>query len=434
MARSDYRVDEATRTGAVDNTLALLQTLRQAIGFELPVRLWDGTEAGERDGFRVVLNHPWSARSLLGRDVDLSAGEAYVWGDIDVEGDMVAALHKVASIGHQGGFDRSVLARLLRQARRLPSPPGRPDRRRARLRGPRHSRGRDRAAISFHYDLPTDFYRTFLDRELVYSCGYFAELPVTTPERHLDEAQHRKLEMVCRKLRLKPGMRFLDVGCGWGSLILHAARHHGVSALGVTLSDEQASFARERIEREGLSDRVEVRLADYRELGETFDAIASVGMVEHVGPNNLLAYFTKQGELLADDGLLLNHGIVTRKPDEGHHVSPKSFVGRYVFPDGGLAPVWRVVREAERAELTITDVHQLRPHYAATLTAWVRRLEASRNAILDVATDVDYRIWRAYMAGSAVNFATGGLGVIQLLASKRLPSLPAGRGWMEPSG
>ncbi|CAN5868959.1 cyclopropane-fatty-acyl-phospholipid synthase family protein [soil metagenome] len=419
-----------TRAGdAAVETRRLLTAVTELTGVRLPVRLWDGTEAGDDDGFRVVLNHPWSARTLLGPHVDVAAGEAYVWGEVDLEGDIVAALDRLAAIGDSGLSARTWLS-LVPLARRLPRPPRHPRDRRAHLRGRRHSPDRDRAAIAFHYDLSTAFYRAFLDEDLVYSCAYWTDDEDDT----LAAAQARKLELVCRKLRLRPGMRMLDVGCGWGSLVLHAAQHHGVQALGVTLSAAQAEVARERVASAGLADRVEIRHVDYRDLGRTaeFDAIASVGMVEHVGPDHLAAYFKSLRALLSAGGLLLNHGIVTGAHDDVREQTDKSFVGRYVFPDGGLVPAWRVVSELEAAGFGLLDVEQLRPHYTRTLRAWVRRLEANHDTAVAAAGETDYRIWRAYMAGSAVSFARGSLGVVQVLGGKGLPALPAGRAWMLP--
>lgn len=413
---------------AIDVARDLHAVLSERSGAELPVRLWDGAELGPSQAtFRIVLNQPWALRAMLLPPTDLAAGEAFVRGDVDVEGDIVEAL---ASVQALAGADLPLAerARLARALLKLPKPPSRPTKRRARLRGRPHGKRRDRAAISFHYDLPQEFYEAFLDPDLVYSCGYFAE-----GDDDLAHAQQRKLDLVCRKLRLEPGMRLLDIGCGWGSLLAHAAAHYGVTGVGVTLSQTQAAAGRQRLEARGLGDRVEIRLQDYRDLDEQFDAIASVGMVEHVGAANLLEYFSTAHELLADGGLFLSHGIVTAEATEVRRRKVReTFVSAYVFPDGELTPAWRAPYEAERAGFEVLDLEQLRPNYALTLRAWLRNLERNREAVIAASSEVDYRIWRAYMAGSAVGFETGRIGVAQLLSGKSA-RVPLGREWMLPS-
>lgn len=406
----------------------LHRTVAASTGVELPVRLWDGSELGDADaGFRLVLHHPWSLRSMLWPASDLAAGEAYVEGDIDIEGDPVAAMATGAHIADQAlsGAER---LRLVRHVLALPRPPRRAHERRARLRGRRHSTARDREAIAFHYDLAHDFYASFLDRELVYSCAYFLD-----PDEDLATAQRRKLDVICRKLRLRPGQRLLDIGGGFGGLVIHAARHYGVDALAVTLSTTQAEAGRERVAAAGLSDRVEIRLADYRELESTFDAVASVGMVEHVGPGHLPEYFTTVRRLTAPGGLFCNHGIVIGHADRVRRDRGKDFTHTYVFPDGGLVPAWRMVEQGQRAGFGLLDVEQLRPHYALTLRRWVDRLERHHDRAVAAASEADYRIWRAYMAGAAAGFDSGDLGIVQvLLARPPLPDLPLGRSWMLP--
>ncbi len=412
---------------ARERTLAFVRAFHRHAGVTFPVRLWDGTEVGAGD-FRLVLNRPWSLRALLVPATDLNAGEAYLRDDIDVEGDLVAALHTIADLREDLGLlDRARLApRLLG----LPTPPGDPGimERAAMVTGRRHSRERDRDVVRFHYDLGNDFFRSFLDDDLVYSCAYFA-----TPDTPLGVAQRRKLDLVARKLHLRPGERFLDVGCGWGSLLIHAARHFGVRALGVTLSTEQARAALRRAEQAGVGDRVEVRVADYREVTGRFDAVASIGMVEHVGSDHLAGYFRHLRRLLADGGRLLNHGITTgaRRITRDLDANEATFIGRYVFPDGGLVPASRTIHEVEEAGLELLDVQQLRRHYALTLREWVRRLEANHDRAVAAASEVDYRIWRAYMAGSVVGFETDDLGVVQVLAGRNA-SLPLDRGFMAP--
>jgi cyclopropane-fatty-acyl-phospholipid synthase len=402
--------------------------LATATGTAFPIRLWDGTTHGDGP-FRLVLQHPWSLWAVLVPPSDLTAGEAYLRDDVDVEGDMVAAMHAVTDLRHRVGA--TTMVRLAPRLLRLPRPPRAREAlgRSARVSGRRHDRHRDRDAVTFHYDLGNDFFRCFLDDDMVYSCAYFA-----TPGTPLEVAQRRKLDMVARKLALRPGERVLDVGCGWGSFVIHAARRFGVRAVGITLSREQARLARDRAAAAGVADLVEIREADYRDVTGTFDAIASIGMVEHVGSDHLATYFRHLHGLLAPGGRLLNHGITTgtRRVVRDIDATSTSFVGRYVFPDGGLVPASRMVHEVEEAGFELLDVHQLRRHYALTLRAWVRRLEASHDRAAAVASEVDYRIWRAYMAGSVVGFEVNDLGVVQVLAGRGDTDLPLDRGFMAP--
>lgn len=418
--------------GARERVVGLHRELTRRSGVQLPVTLWDGTRLGPADrGFRLVLCHPWSLRAVLWPPVDRTPGEAYVEGDIDIEGDAVEAAAVAGRLGTALRAAPTAWAGMLRALMALPSPPKREHRRRARLRGRRHSPARDRAAIAFHYDLSTDFYRCFLDRQLVYSCAYFAD-----PEEELEAAQARKLDVICRKLRLAPGRRLLDIGCGFGSLLVHAARDYGVEGLGVTLSRTQAEAGREMAAAAGVGDRVEIRLADYRELTGQFDAVASVGMFEHVGPERLGEYFSHAYRLTRPGGLFCNHGIVTGHSERVRSSRTRDFAATYVFPDGGLVPAWRAVREEQRAGFQLLDVEQLRPHYALTLQQWVARLEANRETAVAESSEADYRIWRIYMAGSAHGFASGHLGVVQILGARPGPGvgdLPLGRAWMLPA-
>jgi cyclopropane-fatty-acyl-phospholipid synthase len=404
--------------------------LVDAAGTAVPVRLWDGRLLGDPSaGFEIVLRRPCGLRAMLLPPTDLAAGEAYLRGDIDITGDLVAALRAAADVVAR--LSPAARLRLARGLLALPAPARRDRPARARLHGRRHSLQRDRAAIAYHYDHPEAFYEQFLDAALVYSCAYFAD-----PAEPLETAQRRKLDLVCRKLRLRPGQRLLDIGCGWGSLLVHAARRYGVRAVGVTLSTTQAEAGRERVRAAGLEGQVGIRLADYRELHERFDAVASIGMVEHVGPENLLSYGRAVAALTEPGGPFLLHGIVLGDADRLRSGRERSFLSAHVFPDGGLAPVWRVTREMERAGWSFQDAQQLRPHYALTLREWVRRLEANRETATAVAGEEAYRTWRIYMAASALSFEQGALGVLQLLgANGRVPRapLPLGRAWMEPT-
>jgi cyclopropane-fatty-acyl-phospholipid synthase len=278
-----------------------------------------------------------------------------------------------------------------------------------RLRGRLHSLRRDQQAIQHHYDVSNRFYRLVLGPTMVYSCAYFA-----SEDESIDTAQQRKLDVVCRKLNLQQDERLLDVGCGWGSLVIHAATHYGVRAVGVTISPSQAELARARVREAGLSDRVEIRLADYRDTSDgPYDKIASVGMVEHVGTAQLPAYFAHLRELLKPGGLLLNHGIV--RPREQPR-NPKSFAWRYVFPDGELQTLSRVLGEMEKAGFEPRDAESLREHYALTLRRWYANQCANQDEATKEAGEQRERVWRLHNIGAALSFERGDLSVHQVVA------------------
>ena len=319
---------------------------------------------------------------------------------------------------------------MFRHLAALPADDGATDIRHARAEhtvgrtGNRHAKARDRSAIQYHYDVGNDFYALWLDERMVYSCAYWA-----TPSQSLESAQVAKLDLVCRKLRLRPNERFLDVGCGWGALVIHAAQHYGVTAVGITLSDAQATLARERIAAAGLSDRCTIELRDYRDLParSSFDKIASLGMVEHVGVDNLPRYFRSLHGALADGGLLLNHGIVNvsvarpttwRDRIERRIWRRDAFIDQYVFPDGKLGPLHAVIAGAEGAGFETRDVESLREHYVLTLHEWVRRLTTQADAARAMVGDRVFRTWRLYMAAAAHGFASGRLNVVQTLLAK----------------
>jgi cyclopropane-fatty-acyl-phospholipid synthase len=401
---------------------------------DFAVRYWDGTSeqpAGRRPPFSLEIRHPAALRRMLLPPTELSIVEAYIRGDIDIGGDIERAAHLGDVVMRRVGSVRRALS-VLRHVLALPSP-GRKrttpstGARAARWMirfGREHSAPRDAHAVRFHYDIGNDFYCLWLDRQMVYSCAYFARGYET-----LHEAQAAKLEHVCRKLRLERGERLLDIGCGWGALAIHAARHHGARVTGITLSERQAAFARERAIREGVADRVKIEVRDYRALGneERFDKIASVGMVEHVGHARLPDYFGAAFRVLAPGGLFLNHGIVnleTAKPRS--MLDPlwrriwqrDEFIRRYVFPDGRLLPAVDIIGSAEAQGFELRDVESLREHYVETLRQWVRRLERSQAEAKAIVGDATYRVWRLYMAAAAHGFNTGRIGIIQSLLAK----------------
>jgi cyclopropane-fatty-acyl-phospholipid synthase len=358
---------------------------------------------------------------------ELHLGEAYVRGDVDIEGDIEAAAGLAEQLRARIATPREI-ARIVACATRLPRDDSGHEtahRRREHLRvvGRKHSRRRDQEAVRSHYDMGNDFYSLWLDRALVYSCAYFP-----SGNEDLDSAQSAKLDHLCRKLRLAPGERLLDIGCGWGGLIRHAAAHYGVEALGITLSERQAALAREKIRADGLERHCRVEVRDYRDFppGTTFDKVVSVGMFEHVGRAKLPTYFRQAARLTKPGGLFLNHGIVrARDRDEGWRRWLRralwregKFKDRYVFPDGELVPHDEAVRDAESAGLETRDVETLRDHYALTLRQWVRRLEVARGTAEKMVGAQAYRVWRLYMAASAYAFASGKLSLAQVLLGR----------------
>jgi len=385
------------------------------------VELWDGTRipaAGDPVGMLRVRRT--AIGQLLHEPNQLGLTRAFVAGDLDFDGDLEAVLalrHRFAGV-RATPHDLALLAAGAlaaggRDAVRRPTVPASEFHRRGR----RHTLARDRAVINHHYDVSNAFYRRLLGPSLVYSCAYFA-----SPDESLEAAQERKLEVICRKLRLEPGERLLDVGCGWGSLLLHAAGHHGVRGVGITLSEPQAELARERVRAAGLSDRIEIRIADYREVDDgPYDKIASVGMVEHVGVDQLGRYAGQLARLLRPGGLLLNHGIARLFSAPA---GDKSLIQRYVFPDGELPPVGRVLEALQAAGLEPRDVESLREHYGLTLRRWLGNLQAERDGIVAEVGAERERVWRLYMLGSALAFEAGDITVVQVLAAR--PGAPYG--------
>ena len=372
----------------------LVDSVRSRATIPLRIELWDGRRLDLSREPCVTVRVPSAAALRYFFNTDLNRlGEAYVEGHLDVEGSVHDIFRVAESFARQVSRPRDALRRLVS-----------------------HSRSLDRKAIEHHYDVSNDFYRLFLDRNMVYSCAYFKRETDT-----LDEAQENKLDHILTKLMIKPGERLLDVGCGCGALILRAARKYGARAVGITLSKNQFEHVRWRIREEGLSDRCEVRLQDYRDVpGQgAFDKIASVGMFEHVGLKNLATYFARMGELLADGGLVLNHGITASDPDSralGMGVGP--FIHRYVFPHGELPHIGLVLREMSAAGLEATDVESLRRHYARTCHEWASRLDEQREKAAVLAGQKRMRIWQIYLAGCAHGFAHGWMNLYQVLACK----------------
>jgi cyclopropane-fatty-acyl-phospholipid synthase len=395
---------------------ALSPLVRNLLGDRTPVRfeLWDGSSIGPEDGAGTI--HVRSAdalRRILWAPGELGVGRAYVAGDIEVEGDivaMLASLHEVARRDLRTGLRALPAAFSAAYHAGAIGLPLAPPPEEARVAGFRHSRRRDVQAVTHHYDVGNEFYELVLGPSMTYSCARFAD-----PEMSLEQAQESKHDLICRKLGLREGkpLRLLDVGCGWGSMAMHAAASCNATVVGITLSEEQAGHARKRVAEAGLGDRVEIRVQDYRDLrGERFDAISSIGMFEHVGKVRTGEYFETLRGLLEPGGRLLNHAI---SEQGGSKLGSWSFFGRYVFPDGELIDVGDVVLAMERAGFECRDVESLREHYALTLRCWVANLEANWEAAVKQVGLARARIWRLYMAGSVIGFESAGISVHQVL-------------------
>jgi cyclopropane-fatty-acyl-phospholipid synthase len=391
---------------------------------ELPVRLrgWDGSISGPAGAPVLAVHSRRALRRLVWSPGQLGLGRAYVAGEIDMEDDVFATFAALRTAGRLNQEQQASPApwrerlALLGTALRLgalgpePAPPAE-EADLGRIGG-RHSRSRDAAAISHHYDVGNDFYELVLGPSMVYSCAVW-----DSPETGLDAAQEAKLDLVCRKLGLAPGSRLLDVGCGWGSMAIHAAQRYGAEVVGITLSEEQARMARKRVAEAGLTDKIDIRVQDYRAVDDgPFDAISSVGMAEHVGRAQMPGYVAQLDRLLRPGGRLLNHAIAW---NAGRSTwDPDTFISRYVFPDGELLGLGEMVGLLESRELEVLDVEALRQHYALTLRAWVQHLEDNWDAAVAASSEGRARVWRLYMAACALTFEAGDMGVNQVLLQK----------------
>jgi cyclopropane-fatty-acyl-phospholipid synthase len=426
-------IRKSTSQNAKNLTLHVLdEMIPHSLTGNVGIRLWDGTlwpdEKPRRT--RVTLNHPGSMRAMFLGGNEVALGEAYLNEDFDIEGiaedvfplaDAISMLetstwkkvHALWELMHLpahtngNGFANGNHSNGHRNGQ---------GHHRAQLRGKPHSKERDKAAVAFHYNVSNEFFGLWLDQRMIYSCAYFKDNDTT-----LDEAQRRKLEHICRKLDLQHGETLLDIGCGWGGMIMYAAKNFGVRATGITLSEEQLKYARQRICEAGLEDQCKVELRDYREIEghEQYDKLVSIGMVEHVGKSMLPTYFKQAYSLLKHGGKFLNHGIGCI--DDGTTASKSTFVDKHVFPDGELAPIHEMLRAAEINRFEVRDVENLREHYARTLRKWVQRLEANHQKALQMVDEKTYRVWRIYMAGSAYGFRSGSLDLYQSLLCKTLP-------------
>jgi cyclopropane-fatty-acyl-phospholipid synthase len=400
---------------------ARTERLRRELTGALPerrftVRFWDGTElpatSGNGDGPVFTVRSPKAVAHIVRAPGELGLGRAYVAGELEVD-DLDKVINLIDDF-EEPRLDRADRARLAIAALRatgLTLPPRAP-KGELRLKGRSHSKQRDSQAVRHHYDVSNEFFELFLDKSMTYSCAIFSRGAKT-----LEDAQFAKLDLVCKKLGLEQGERVLDVGCGWGAFVIHAAREYGVSAVGITLSPPQAELARRRIAEAGLSDRVQIRVADYRDLhDERYDAIASIGMVEHVGESQIDLYAQKLANLLGADGRLLNHGIAHLPQGLGYH---GDFTQRYVFPDGDPLHLSRVQLALERAGFVTEHVEGFAQDYHDTLTEWIRRLDENLERAEQIAGAERLRVWRLYLRSARNIFKTQFVSIYQTLARPR---------------
>ncbi|RYC11567.1 class I SAM-dependent methyltransferase [Nocardioides zhouii] len=445
-----------TTAGVADR---LAEAVRPFIGGDLPVRLeaWDGSVAGPVDAPLVVLRSPDALRRLLWHPGELGAAQAYVTGELDVPAqdgwDLESTLTHAFAVGAERGLSGVRLSpRAMVDAIRtaadlgaLGRPPAAPSSQ-ARIKGRLHSLARDRSSISHHYDLSNEFYSLILEPQMAYSCGYHA-----TPDTPLEEAQRAKLDLVCTKLGLTEGvpgsldgdvqrgasggrrLRMLDVGCGWGSLSLHAAQYFGAQVTGVTIAAEQKKFIDARIAERGLQDRVEIRLQDYREVPERdhYDAVGSLEMGEHVGATNYPTYVEVLRRAVRPGGRVLVQQMSRQGTGGGKHPGGGPFIESFIAPDMTMRPVGETVGLIEAGGLEVRDVHGMREHYVLTVAGWIDRFEANLPRLRELVGEEVVRVWRLYLVGGALAFRDGRMGVDQILAVRpgAPHTLPAVRSW-----
>lgn len=411
---------ESARIASAEGVAAVLaDALRSVAGGELPVHLtaWDGSNAGPVDAPHVSLTSANALRRLIWHPGELGASQAYVTGEIDVEGDLGEALTHVWDVAARRGLSGirptpGVIATVVRAARELGVLGARPaaPASQAKLSGRLHSALRDRQAIHHHYDLSNEFYSLILDPHMAYSCGYWIS---ADPGYTVEDAQRDKLDLVCRKIGLEPGMRFLDVGCGWGSLSLYAAEHFGARVTGVTIAREQKRFIDQRIAERGLEDRVEIRLQDYRDVRDgDFGAVASLEMGEHVGQKNYPTYV----KALRDNVLPGGRVLIQQMSRRGRHPGGGPFIESFIAPDMTMRPVGETVALVESGGLEVRDVHVMREHYVRTVDAWHDTFESNWDTVVDMVGEEVARVWRLYLVGGSMAFRDGRMGVDQILA------------------
>lgn len=412
-------------TTTLPTRLTIAEALERLMKHGMPFSFhaYDGSSAGPPDApFALRLTNQRGLAYLLTAPGDLGFARAYVSGDMELDGvpkgNPYEAMNFIMSNLSLRTPGPSELVRILRSLGisnlKPPEPPAEENipKWRRTLEGLRHSKVRDADAIHHHYDVSNQFYEYVLGPSMTYTCAVFP-----SEDASLEDAQYEKHDLICRKLNLKPGDRLLDIGCGWGGMVVHAAKHYGAHVIGVTLSEQQATWGAEVVKQAGLDDRAEVRFGDYRDVAETdFDAISSIGLTEHIGVRNYPAYFSFLADKLADGGRLLNHCITRR--DDSFGAKAGAFIDRYVFPDGELAPVGTIASAVHDNGLEVRHVEDLREHYALTLKAWCENLDANWEQSLDEVTLGRAKIWGVYMAGSRLAFERNEIGLHHVLGVK----------------
>jgi len=394
-----------------------LITTLQDFPHPVEIKFWEGEtlalgKAGE-SSVTLIFHHPGVLRSLVLKRDPLILTEAYLNGWFDFQGD----IETVVSLGQHlawKGLKRSQGIKVWLQSLQLPRLPLKVNSE-SHPNGAVHSKARDRAAIQHHYDVGDDFYKLWLDPWMVYSCANFEH-----PFMSLAQAQERKLDLSCRKLKLQPGEKLLDIGCGWGAMLRWAAKNYGIKGYGITLSEKQVAYNQKRIKEEGLEEQLDVKLLDYRDLPNTptFDKIVSIGMIEHVGLKQYPPYFQKAYQCLKPGGLFLNHGIAATDQWNGTSAGER-FINRYIFPDGELIQLTLMLREAEKARWEVVDVDNWRPHYALTLRRWADNLAKAKTDAVQLIGEKLYNLWQLYLIGCAIGFENNQMGIYQTLLRRK---------------